>query len=246
MKNPISIVPTRAITFKSGSINRSSYDGKDGFTLVELLVVITIVAVLGALVFTLSSKASEKAHRATCMGIIRQFGTAMGGYLSDNQNKLPQVQVNLQIPFYQDETDNHIFAKLYPYLGLETKSNPTALPDNLVCPAWRKRHPTWNSDGTGMGAGNAYFMNQDQAINGRRLFGTQDNKNPKDPYGGMSYALAMEGTKRTPAAGILLLADGHHPTEKSDPVHGTMRNCLFLDLHVESRPAKDVKLTISP
>ena len=219
-----------------------------GFTMVELLVVVVIVIVLATVAITVSRKVIESAHRATCVGILRQYGVAMNGYLGDNQNRMPYIQVNWQIPFYQEGGEDwHIFAKLYPYLGLEPQPEPTALPDSLVCPAWRKRFPSWNADGTGTGAPggkSVYWMNQDQAINGRRIYGTQQGaNNPTQP---LTYAALVNGTSKTPLSRIPFLADGHHPTESPDPVHGKMRNCLFLDFHVESLPAQEVKLTISP
>jgi len=223
---------------------RRSQPGKGGFTLVELLVAIAIVMVLAALAFVVIRSSTASAHRATCVNIMRQYGLAMNGYLGDNHNMLPSIQVNLQKPFYRHPTDHHIFAKMYPYLGLERQSKPTALPDELVCPAWRKRFPNWNSDGTGTVAGNAYFMNQDQSVNGRRIYGTQSNQSTQ--YGPMSYAVVANGTEKTPASRILFLADGHHPTEKIDPVHGKRRSYLFLDFHVESLPADQVELFISP
>jgi prepilin-type N-terminal cleavage/methylation domain-containing protein/prepilin-type processing-associated H-X9-DG protein len=219
-----------------------------GFTMVELLVVVLIIAVLASISFTLFRNLTANAHRATCVGILRQYGVAMNGYLGDHQNQMPYIQVNWQIPFYQQGGEDwHIFAKLYPYLGLEDRSEPTGLPDSLVCPAWRKRFPNWNSDGSGMlasGGKSVYWMNQDQAINGRRIYGTQQGaNNPTQP---ITYAAVLEGTQKTPVSRIPFLADGHHPTESSDPVHGKYRNCLYLDFHVESLPAKDVKLTIAP
>lgn len=233
MKNPTSKLPR----FR----NR-----KAGFTLVELLVSIVIVIALAALSFVIYGKATASSQRAVCVNIMRQFGTAMHGYLSDNHDRMPNVQVNLQKPNYRHENDHHIFAALYPYLGLETRSEVTALPDSLVCPAWRKRFPNWNSDGTGKTAGNCYFLNQDQSIDGRRIYGTQSKDGSENEYGGMSYAKIVNGTDETPVSSILFLADGHHPTEKEDPVHGAMRNYLFLDFHVESVRASEVDLFISP
>lgn len=212
--------------------------------MVELLVVVAILIILAALIFSVSRKAISSAHRVGCTNILRQYGAATGGYLSDHNNMMPAIQVNLQKPFYRNEYDWHIFAKLYPYFGLERQSRSTALPDSLVCPAFRQRFPDWNSDGTGTVAGNAYFMNQDQSVNGRRIYGTQ--RNARDQYGPMSYASVANGTDRTPLSSILYLADGHHPTEKDDPVHGTMRNYLFLDFHVESLPVGKIESTISP
>ena len=206
--------------------------------------VITILTVLAALIFSIGRKAIFSADRAACVNIMRQYGTAMAGYLDDHNNRMPHVEVNLQKPNYRHGGDWHIFAKLYPYLGLETQSKVTALPENLVCPSFRKRFPNWNADGTGSLAGNVCFMNQDQSINGRRIYGTQRNHN--DQYGPMTYASVVSGTDETPLSRILFLADGHHPTEKDDPVHGKMRNHLFLDFHVESVPAGQVPIGISP
>lgn len=216
-----------------------------GFTLVELLVSIVIVVVLASLGLVVYGKASSSAQRATCVSIMRQYGTAMAGYLSDNHDQMPSIQVNLQKPFYRHPNDHHIFAKLYPYLGLERQSRATALPEGLVCPAWRKRFPNWNSNGSGTVAGNCYFMNQDQSIDGKRVYGTQNNRNNPTEYGGMKYSKMLNGTDSNPLSRIIFLADGHHPTERVDPVHGEMRNYLFLDFHVESRRASEVPLTIS-
>jgi prepilin-type N-terminal cleavage/methylation domain-containing protein/prepilin-type processing-associated H-X9-DG protein len=223
-----------------------THSGNDGFTLIELLVVVAIIIVLAAITITVFRNVTASAHRATCVGILRQYAVAFTGYLGDHQNTMPNIQVNLQNPSYRDENGNHIYAAIFPYLGLEPQSKATALPDNLVCPAWRKRFPNWNSDGSGTKGGNVYFLNNDQTINNKRIFGTQANHNPSSPYGGMNYALAINGTKQTPASRIIFLKDGHHPTEGSDPVHGQMRNYLFLDFHVESRPASDVIPAPSP
>ncbi len=56
-----------------------------GFTLVELLVVITMVAVLALIVFTMARKGLEKAHTASCMSNLRQIGLALTAYQSENQ-----------------------------------------------------------------------------------------------------------------------------------------------------------------
>ena len=87
-------------------------------------------------------------------------------------------------------------------------------------------------------------MNQDQAIRNRRVYGTQ--RNQSEHYGPMNYASVVNGTEKTPLSRILFLADGHHPTEKDDPVHGKTRTHLFLDFHAESLPAGPVELTVSP
>jgi prepilin-type N-terminal cleavage/methylation domain-containing protein/prepilin-type processing-associated H-X9-DG protein len=229
---------------------RRPHSGNDGFTMVELLVVVTIIIVLAAVVFATFRRVTASAHRATCMGIMRQYAVAVNGYLADHQNRMPNIQSNWQTPNYSSQGGNQIYGHILPYLGLETQPKLTALPENLVCPAWRKRFSRWNSNGAGSGAGSVYWVNQDQSIGGRRIFGSQgvDPSSP-DFYGGMDYSKISVGTANTRVSNIPFLADGqgfNEPKETTDPVHGEMRNCLYFDFHVESRPAKEVKLTISP
>jgi len=62
---------------------------RKGFTLIELLVVIAIIAILAAILFPLFAKAREAARRITCVSNLRQFGTALHLYLSENEDFMP-------------------------------------------------------------------------------------------------------------------------------------------------------------
>jgi prepilin-type N-terminal cleavage/methylation domain-containing protein/prepilin-type processing-associated H-X9-DG protein len=60
-----------------------------GFTLVELLVVIGIIAVLIAIVLPAFAKAREQSKRASCLANLRSIGQAMILYANDHRDRLP-------------------------------------------------------------------------------------------------------------------------------------------------------------
>lgn len=61
-----------------------------GFTLVELLVVISIIALLLAILMPSLKKARIQTQRLTCSTQLKQMGLAYNCYASDNNEKLPQ------------------------------------------------------------------------------------------------------------------------------------------------------------
>lgn len=63
-----------------------------GFTLVELLVVICIIAVLAAMAFTILPKTMRKARGSEAMQNMRQIGPLLMTYAGDHQMKLPPAK----------------------------------------------------------------------------------------------------------------------------------------------------------
>lgn len=62
---------------------------RHGFTLVELLVVIGIIAVLISLLLPQLSRAREAANTVACLSNLKQIGNAMGMYLIENKGRVP-------------------------------------------------------------------------------------------------------------------------------------------------------------
>jgi len=67
-----------------------------GFTLVELLVVIALIAVLIAILLPAVLRAKEAANRVKCASNLRQIGIAERMYAFDNKGQYPRVIVTEQ------------------------------------------------------------------------------------------------------------------------------------------------------
>jgi len=94
--------------------------GRPGFTLMELLVVIAVIALLVAILVPVSLRALEAARRTRCAGNLRQIAQALHVYLGDHRGTFPDLEWNRQ--YEQCEI-------LYPYL-----KDPTV----YVCPSARQ------------------------------------------------------------------------------------------------------------
>ena len=62
---------------------------RKGFTLIELLVVITILGIIGAILFPVFVKVRENGRRTACQSNERQLGLAVFQYVADNDERFP-------------------------------------------------------------------------------------------------------------------------------------------------------------
>jgi prepilin-type processing-associated H-X9-DG protein/prepilin-type N-terminal cleavage/methylation domain-containing protein len=67
---------------------------RGGFSLVELLVVVSVISLLVGLLLPAVQGAREAARRSTCGSNLRQLGIAVQSYVSANNGKLPPFKVD--------------------------------------------------------------------------------------------------------------------------------------------------------
>ena len=73
-----------------------------GFTLIEMMVVVLIIAILASITAVAVNSAREKARQTDCMSNLRQLGTAIVTYRADNRGRNPGWLSNLY-PTYIDD-----------------------------------------------------------------------------------------------------------------------------------------------
>ena len=113
-----------------------------GFTLLELMVVIAIVAVLAILAGGIFNRTMAFARQVECVNRMRQYGAATSVYASENAGAIVPPEGN----------SGGWYAALLPYLGKDSNAQIV-----LRCPTFVvKRHLTSDSAHTGYGM-NLFF-----------------------------------------------------------------------------------------
>ena len=108
-----------------------------GFTLVELLVVIGIIALLVSILLPTLNKAREQANTVKCLSNLRQFGQANAIYAAQFKNwNVPHIQNTTASGQRMTWVDNPFFRRSLGVKDLNAAGNKTdRYPTNLLCPA---------------------------------------------------------------------------------------------------------------
>lgn len=118
----------------------------EGFTLVELLVVVTIIVALLAILLPSVGRAVEAAHRAACASNLRQQQMAFVGYAADYDRLMPFGHVWSTMQF------NYVIGgetvKLNSPFGRIWATGRLPMRENWICPTFGSgaNDPAWPPD----------------------------------------------------------------------------------------------------
>ena len=109
---------------------------RGGFTLVELLVVLAVIALLAALLLPALSKAKESARATQCLNQMRQLGMAVRLYADENGDTFPRSEhsafANGELPWERS---------IAPLLGSSTTAWTNLLTGLYHCPSDKRTTP---------------------------------------------------------------------------------------------------------
>lgn len=89
-----------------------------GFTVLELLMVITIIALLAGMLFPVTNQMVERARSTTCMGNLRQIGIAAHSAANDNDNRFPIIEIDGKNPVHDPEDNALPLSEAFKRYGI--------------------------------------------------------------------------------------------------------------------------------
>src|SRR5688572_16414660 len=100
-----------------------------GFTLVELLVVIGIIAILVAILIPALSKAQRQSNQVYCQSQLRQLANAMIMYTQMSKGTFPYGSA-----ISNDDSERYWFTLIQKYLGRVAKFGNSSVAKVMICP----------------------------------------------------------------------------------------------------------------
>lgn len=221
-----------------------------GFTLMELLVVIAVIAILAALLLPALAQAKEKSRRTQCLNNLKQIATAIQLYADDHGDQLPGPLWQGFYENYDNMDTTRMPYYIATYLALPAPASTAQSMLIARCPSasrrWKAVDPS--TDPMALQWPLSYIasvavtnMNSDTVS---RPFGYPFDFNL--PF----YQSKKEAPKRLAEIGspssswALTDADqlnavpvaGYYQFLPVTPAHGNVRNQLFFDWHVAAVP----------
>jgi len=203
--------------------------GRRGFTLIEILVVLSVVLVLACLIFPAWQSFQAQGDRVGGISQMRQIGLALFQYAGDQGGRLPGPMKSGQGARYRPAQPDQLATALGMYLGVSDLEQDSLLrmflPPALVRAMGRER----------ASSANPFVMNISAKANGQGI----------KPWGSSAAPVAspMLLSAITPGVWAFCDADQLHPLVAGQPwasktpsgiIHGTQRLALYFDGRVMS------------
>jgi len=206
-----------------------------GFTLVELLVVITIIAVLAFLSIVVSRKVYQGVDRARTAADLKSLSVALNICASDQEGMLPGPLYTGVTPVFSANDKNTFVYSVAPYVGYTLNKNPNQplLVKELYPLAWKRALGTYDMTSNPQSI-TVYSVNESDWPAGTM---------PSRPFGypgSFSYSRnPLRLAQIDPVSRVWMLRENmlKKPTLTTVTYpHGNSRAFLFFDGHMEYKP----------
>ena len=200
-----------------------------GFTLLELLTAVAIIAILAALLLPALQNGYGKAKRVACGSNLKQIGVAFHAWAHDHNDLFPmQVPTNQQgtLEFAQQTRLNRDVS--FTFRHFQAVSNELSVAKVLVCPADRQRTNA-NSFASLQNENVSYWIHPDAK------FGLSDSPIAGDRNLRTTGSSAWTFVRLSAADGIEFTAE----------LHGYRGNILFGDAHVDDLDNQRLRTAIA-
>lgn len=156
-----------------------------GFTLVELLVVISIIALLMSVIMPSLQKAREQARKVVCAARLSQLGKSFITYAANNREKLPTVHISATDPGGDEYAAwaSYDFGRGGALCKEEYGFYPAYIADKnfFYCPTLIAKYPQWRPDASAWGYTNwprniGYYVLFNRPWVNQRAFGKTINR----------------------------------------------------------------------
>ncbi|MDA3874164.1 MAG: type II secretion system protein [Kiritimatiellae bacterium] len=204
-----------------------------GFTLIEMLVVIAIIALLAAMITPAVTRALRSAQNSKCMSNLRQVGIAISQHIAEHEGNLPSTGFYGISPYFNRDARN-FQNSILEYMNLERPTSWSTNPDLNTyagvfdCPSYKGPR-----NGKGYRMMNRVENNYDEEVN---PWG-----NISGPAGNLSSQ--PHSIESIPGSAVAIRDNDYRDSNGENHVsHLKHRNALYFDFHVGGVPLDELPL----
>jgi len=230
---------------------------RNGFTLIEMLTVIGIIAVLSGIIIPVTARARAKGRQTACLSNLKQISAAVLMYAGDYSNRLPDTD-----PLFWSTCSPNASGRSRSWQGAIKTFAKDATDSLFVCPSARKLVPDGSNaatDMTGYAYNGAYWKGSRKpptaCFASSRVCAPADNCTGLDGYlklqkieSPVDTIMAVDsppsgsyqaGDEDASDCGVPANAGANAPStldanaKRPEPRHGSGVNVLFTDGHVK-------------